>query len=153
MRRVPCSHSSTSALLLRPLIYLASAPGYSARICQSSSAIRCILKVTRGLPIPSNMRSPAQAASPNRAPLFELTHDRAPRLLIDLPRVGDNPIQGLLLGGKAVDAALVALVIADDDVPAGALFVGKGQHHGLFFFGVRHGGEYARFRRAGKPPR
>src|SRR5580700_9666170 len=156
MRRVPCSHSSTSALLLSPLIYLGSAPGYSARICQSSSVIRCILKVTRGLPIPPNMPPPAQAASPKSqgligAALFKLTHHRSRRLLIDLPGVGDNPIQGLLLGGKTIDAALVALVIADDDVPAGALFVGKGQHHGLFFFGVRHGADYARFGQGRKP--
>src|SRR4029077_14957665 len=67
MRRVPCSHSSTSALLLSPLIYLGSTPGYSARICQSSSAIRCILKVTRGLAIPRNTRRQVLAASPNRS--------------------------------------------------------------------------------------
>jgi len=72
MRRVPCIHSSTSALLLSPLIYLGSAPGYSARICQSSSVIRCILKVTRGLPIPTTMRRPAQAASQIGAGLFKL---------------------------------------------------------------------------------
>jgi hypothetical protein len=121
-------------------MYRGSAPGYSARICQSSSAIRCILKVTRGLPIPPNMRSPAQAASPKSqaligAALFKAAHD----LLIDLFGVGHDPIHGLLFGGKTVYAALVAFVIPDDDVPAGALLVGKGQHDWLFFFGVRHG--------------
>src|ERR1700720_4610792 len=126
MRRVPCSHSSTSALLLRPLIYRASAPGYSARICQSSSAIRCILKVTRGLPMPPNMRRPAQAASPKSqaligAALFKGAHYPSRRLLIDLFGVGHDPIHRLLFGGKTVDAALVAFVIPDDDVPAGAL--------------------------------
>jgi hypothetical protein len=45
----------------------------------------------------------------------------------------------------------MALVIANDDVPAGARLVGKGQHHGLFFFGVRRGAEYALFGRSGKP--
>jgi hypothetical protein len=88
MRRVPCSHSSTSALLLRPFI--------------------------------------------------------------DLACVGDHPIEGLLLGGKTVDAAFVAFVIPKDDMPAGALFVGKGQHHGFFFFGVRHAADYARFGRGRK---
>jgi hypothetical protein len=44
----------------------------------------------------------------------------------------------------------VAFVIPDDNVPAGALLVGKGQHHRLFFFGVRHGGDYARFGRGRK---
>jgi hypothetical protein len=97
------------------------------------------------------MRSPAQAASPKSqaligAALFELTH----HLLIDLIGVGHDPIHGLLFGGEAVDAALVAFVIPDDDVPAGALFVGKGQHHGLFFFSVRHGADYARFGRGRK---
>ena len=72
------------------------------------------------------------------------------RLLIDLPGIGDDPLQGLLLGGKTVDAALVAFVIADDDVPAGARFVGKGQHHGLFFFGLGHAAEYAPFGRGRK---
>ena len=71
-------------------------------------------------------------------------------LLIDLSRISDDPIHGLLLGGEAVDAALVAFVIADDNVPAGAVFVGKGQHYRPFFFGVRHGGEYARFGRGRK---
>src|SRR6185369_11383803 len=65
MRRVPVSHSSTSALLLSPLMYLGSAPGYSATICQSSSAMRCILKVTRGLLMPANMRALAGLASPS----------------------------------------------------------------------------------------
>src|ERR1700686_3522041 len=134
MRRVPCSHSSTSALLLSPLIYRGSAPGYSARICQSSSVIRCILKVARGLPIPPNMRRPAQVASSNRGSLIQGAH----YLLLDLLGVGHDPIAGLLFGGETVDAALVAFVIPDDDVPAGALLVGKGQHHRLFFFGVHH---------------
>jgi hypothetical protein len=98
------------------------------------------------------MRRPAQAASPKSQALIEaalckLTHD----LLIDLLGVGHDPIHGLLLGGKAVDAALVAFVIPDDDVPAGTLFVGKGQHHRLFFFGFHHAGEYAPFGPAGKP--
>src|SRR5580704_11209448 len=158
MRRVPCSHSSTSALLLSPLIYRGSAPGYSARICQSSSAIRCILKVTRGLAIPSTMRRPALAASPNRAGLIQtVSRPNSGTLLIDLSGVGDDPRQGLLLGGKAVDAAFVAFVIPDDDMPAGARLVGKGQHHRLFLFGVSHvrsshGAEYAPFGPPGKPP-
>jgi hypothetical protein len=41
-------------------------------------------------------------------------------------------------------------VIPDDDVPAGASLVDKGQHHGLFLFGVRHAAEYARFGRGRK---
>src|SRR5580704_295423 len=156
MRRVPCSHSSTSALLLSPLIYRGSAPGYSARICQSSSAIRCILKVTRGLAIPANMRRPAQVASSKSqaligAALFEGAHYPSRRLPIDLIGVGHDPIQGLSFAGEAVDAALVACVIPDDDVPAGALLVGKGQHDGLFLFGVGHRAEYAPFSPAGKP--
>ena len=101
------------------------------------------------------MRRPAQVASPKSqaligAALFKLNHDRAERLLIDLPGVGDHPIESLLLGGKTVDAAFVAFVIPEDDVPAGALFVGKGQHHGLFFFGFRHAADYARFGRGRK---
>src|SRR4030088_3811167 len=48
IRRVPSSHSSTSALLFNPLMYWVSVPGHSATIRQSSSAIRSILKVTRG---------------------------------------------------------------------------------------------------------
>lgn len=75
-----------------------------------------------------------------------------PRLLIDLLGVGDDPLHGLLLGGEAVDAALVAFVVADDNVPAAALLVGKGQHHGRFFSGVRHGAEYASSGPPGKPP-
>src|ERR1700722_4677417 len=152
MRRVPCSHSSTSALLLSPLIYRGSAPGYSARICQSSSAIRCILKVTRGFAIASTMRRPAQAASPKSqaligAALFNLVQLSAVRLLIDRPGVGDDPTQGLLFRSKAVDAAFVAFVVPDDDVPPGARFVGKGEHHGLFFFGVGHCGRICPVRR------
>jgi hypothetical protein len=97
------------------------------------------------------MRSPAQAASPKSqaligAALCKPAHD----LLIDLFGVGHDPIHGLLFGGKTVDAALVAFVIPDDDVPAGAFLVGKGQHDWLFFFGVRHGAEYARFGRGRK---
>lgn len=48
------------------------------------------------------------------------------RLLIDFLGVGHDPIHGFLLAGKTVDAALMAFVIPDDDVPAGALLVGKG---------------------------
>src|SRR5688500_2933344 len=47
MRRLPDSQSSASALLVRPLMMRSSAPGYSAMICQSPSAIRFILKFTR----------------------------------------------------------------------------------------------------------
>jgi hypothetical protein len=65
MRRVPASHSSTSALVLSPLMYLVSVPGHSATICQSPSVIRSILKVTRGdLPMPLNMRPSGWVASP-----------------------------------------------------------------------------------------
>lgn len=63
------------------------------------------------------------------------------RLLVDLLGVGDDPLHGLLLGGKTVDAALMAGVVADDNVPAAARLVGKGQHHGRFFSGLRHGAE------------
>ena len=92
------------------------------------------------------MRRPPQVASPKSqaligAALFELTR----YLLIDLFGVSDDPLHGLLFGGKTVDAALVTFMIPNDDVPAGALLVGKGQHHGLFFFGFRHGAEYAPF--------
>jgi hypothetical protein len=45
-RRSPFIQSSTSALLFRPVISRGSAPGYSARICQSSSAFRTALNVT-----------------------------------------------------------------------------------------------------------
>jgi hypothetical protein len=60
------------------------------------------------------------------------------RLRIDLPGVGNNPLHSLLLAGKTIDAAFVAFVIPDDDVPAAASLVGKGQHHGSFFFGAGH---------------
>jgi hypothetical protein len=104
------------------------------------------------------MRRPAQVASPKsqapiRAALFKGAHYPSRRLLIDLFGIGHDPIHGLLLGGEAVDAALMAFVIPDDDVPAGALLVGKGQHHRLFFFGFHHPAEYARFGPAGKPLR
>jgi hypothetical protein len=104
------------------------------------------------------MRSPAQAASPKSqaligAALFKGAHYPSGRLLIDLFGVGHDPIDGLLFGGKTVDAALVAFVIPDDDVPTGALLVGKGQHHRLFFFGFHHAAEYAPFGPAGKPLR
>ena len=46
------SQSSTSALLVIPLMMRSSSPGYSAMICQSSSAMRFILKFTRGFFIP-----------------------------------------------------------------------------------------------------
>jgi hypothetical protein len=78
------------------------------------------------------------------------SHTNSRKLPIDLPRIGDNPIHGLLFGGKAVDPAFVAFVIPDDDVPAGACLVGKGHHHGLLFFGVRHGADYARSGRGRK---
>jgi hypothetical protein len=46
MRRSPFIQSSASALLFRPVISWGSIPGYSARMFQSSSALRTILKVT-----------------------------------------------------------------------------------------------------------
>src|SRR5271155_4078790 len=42
--RSPASHSSVSALLVRPLMYRISAPGQWASICQSSSAMRLLEK-------------------------------------------------------------------------------------------------------------
>ncbi|MFZ0765354.1 hypothetical protein [Bradyrhizobium sp.] len=53
--RVPFIHSSTSALFARPLMYRISAPGQCASICQSRSAIRFGIKMTRGdlLTLPS----------------------------------------------------------------------------------------------------
>jgi hypothetical protein len=57
-------------------------------------------------------------------------------LFIDLIGIRYYPIQGLFFRGEAVDAALVAFVVADDHVPAGALFVGEGQHDRLFLLRV-----------------
>src|SRR5438105_1998173 len=49
MRRSPFSQSSTSALLFSPLMRTVSLPSHEASICQSSAAMRIILKVTRAL--------------------------------------------------------------------------------------------------------
>ena len=59
-------------------------------------------------------------------------------LLIDLLGVGYYPIQSLVFGGEAVDAALMTLVISDHDVPTGSPLVLEGQHDRLFFFSVCH---------------
>jgi hypothetical protein len=80
-RRVPASHSSTSALLFNPLMYWVSVPGHSATICQSSSAIRSILKVTQGdffyalyvtvwhlLPCPTLIDGGTPSRAPNKRP-------------------------------------------------------------------------------------
>ena len=48
MRRSPFSHSSTSAFVLKPPMYLVSVPGQVATICQFPSAILSSLKSTRG---------------------------------------------------------------------------------------------------------
>ena len=64
-------------------------------------------------------------------------------LLINLLGVGNDPIQGLVFGREAIDTALVARVISDDDVPTGSPLVLEGQHD-RFFFGRCHAGHYAR---------
>src|SRR3981189_2876802 len=46
MRRSPFIQSSTSALLVKPVISRGAAPGYSATIFQSSSEFRTVLKIT-----------------------------------------------------------------------------------------------------------
>jgi hypothetical protein len=59
------------------------------------------------------------------------------RLLIDLLRVGNDPIQSLFFGSEAIDATFVAFVKSYDHVPTCSLFVLEGQHY-WFFFRVRH---------------
>ena len=60
-----------------------------------------------------------------------------PRLLIDLLGVGNDPIQSLFFGSKAIDATLVAFVISYNHVPTRSLLVLEGQHY-WFFFRVCH---------------
>ena len=74
MRRVPCIHSSTSALLVSPLMYRISAPGQWASICQSPSAMRLGLKIMRirgDFPMRPNMCCSAKPASLNRVCLIQ----------------------------------------------------------------------------------
>src|SRR5688572_80093 len=66
MRRSPLSQSSTSALLVRPLMMRSSVPGYSAMICQSFSAMRCILKVTFVFAIAPYEQLLRRKSTPNR---------------------------------------------------------------------------------------
>ena len=72
----------------------------------------------------------------------------ASRLLIYLRRVGTYPVYSLILGRKALDAPLVALMISYDDVPPRPRLVLEGHHH-WFFVRICHSGNmhFGRLRR------
>ena len=53
-------------------------------------------------------------------------------ILVDLRGVGSYPIDRLIFGSKALNPALVALVIPDDHMPIGSLLVWEGLHDRLF---------------------
>lgn len=77
----------------------------------------------------AGMRVRDHSAKPIRSSPFPFDM----RLLVNLLGVGNDPVQGLFFGSEAFDAALVARVISDNDVPTGPPIVLEGQHDRLFF--------------------
>ncbi len=73
----------------------------------------------------------------------------ASRLLIDLRRVGTYPVHSLILGRKALDAPLVALMVSYDDVPPRPRLVLEGHHYWFFVRICCHSGNmrFGRLRR------
>src|SRR4051794_19542980 len=66
------------------------------------------------------------------------------RLFVNLFRVGNDPIQSVLLRSEALDSAFVVLVaIPDDHVPSAAVLVLERQHDRIFVR-VFHSGTIAR---------
>ena len=63
-----------------------------------------------------------------RPRLSALQRACAQKLLIELRGVGGDPIHRFISGGKAIDPALVALMIPDDHMPAGSRLVREGLH-------------------------
>ena len=60
-------------------------------------------------------------------------------LFIQLVRILDDPFHGFVFAREAFDAALVAVVVADDHVPAGRALVGE-RLHDRYFLRVCHAG-------------
>src|SRR5579864_6740051 len=81
---------------------------------------------------------------------FALLNPSYLALLVHLRGVGLDPVYRLGFGGKTFDAALVALVISDDHVPAGSRLI-RERLHDRFFARLRHAGNMRQDRRGFQP--